>query len=93
MGEAHCIILSAGGAKQQPTISCSGKCGNDGGSRGNSGGGNGFDVGSSNDNCSDDSNDNSNIDGDSSNNNHAESIMLSVGSAERTILPAPSLKS
>ncbi len=62
---AESIILSAGGAKQQSTISCSGKCGNDGSSRGNSGGGNGFDVDSGNNNCSDDRNSNSDGDGDS----------------------------
>ncbi len=76
---AESIIHSAGGAKQQSTISCSGKCGNNGGSRGDSGGGNGFDVGSGNDDCSDIGNGNSNVDGDSSNNDRAESIMLSAG--------------
>jgi hypothetical protein len=59
------IILSAGGAKQQSTKSCSRKCGKDGSSRGNSGGGNGFDLGSGNNNCSDDSNGNGDGDGDS----------------------------
>jgi hypothetical protein len=62
---AESIILSAGSVKQQSTISCSGKCGNDGGGRGNSGGGDGFDVGSGNNDCSDNSNSNSDVDGDS----------------------------
>ncbi len=71
------IILSAGGAKQQSTISCSGKGGNNGGNRGDSGGSNGFDIGSGDEDCSDDSIGDSIVDGDSSNNIHAESIMLS----------------
>ncbi len=83
---AESIILSAGGAKQQSTIGCSRKCGNNDGGRGNSGGGDGFDVGSSNNDCCDDSNGDSDIDGDSSDNNGAESIMLSVSGAESIIL-------
>jgi hypothetical protein len=51
---AESIILSADGAKQQSTKSCSGKCGKDGGGRGDSGDGDRFDVGSGNANCSDD---------------------------------------
>jgi hypothetical protein len=62
-----------GSAKQQSTKSCSGKYGNDGG-------GNEFDVGSGDNDCSDNSN--SDGDGDSGDDDHAESIMLSVGSAE-----------
>jgi hypothetical protein len=69
------------------------KCDNNGGSRGNSGGGDGFDIGSSNNKCSGDSNGDSNVDGDSSSNDHTESIMLSVGGAESIILSAPFLKS
>jgi hypothetical protein len=76
---AESIILSAGGAKQQSTISCSGKCGDNCGIRGNSGGGNGFEVGSSDNDCSDISNGNSDVDSDSSDNDRAESIMLSAG--------------
>jgi hypothetical protein len=50
---AESIILSAGGAKQQPSKSCSGKCGNDGGSTDDSGSGDGFDIISGNNDCSD----------------------------------------
>jgi hypothetical protein len=53
---AESIILSAGSAKQQSTISCSRKCGNNSSGRGNSGSGDGFDDGSSNNGYSDDSN-------------------------------------
>ncbi len=52
-----------------------------------------FDVGRGDDDCSDDSNRGSDIDGDSSNNNCAESVMLSAGSIESIILSSPSLKS
>jgi hypothetical protein len=79
--------------KQQSTITCSRKCGDDGGGRGNSGGGNGFDIGSSDNDCSDNSNGHSNVDIDSSNKNLAENIMLSAGGAESIILLALSLKS
>ena len=79
-GGAESIILSSGGAKQQSTKSCSGKPSNKGGGRGDSGGGNRFDIGSGVDGCSDNSN--SDGDGDSGDDDHAESIMLSVGSAE-----------
>jgi hypothetical protein len=83
---AETIILSAGGAKQQSTKSCSGTCGNNGGGRGNSDGGNRFNVCSGNDNCSVDSNSDGDIDGasgngDSGNNDRAESIMLTAGGA------------
>ncbi len=87
------IILSAGGAKQQSTISCSKKIGNDGGGRGDSSGGNGFNIGSGNNDCSDGSNGDSNVDGDSSNNDRAENIMLSEGGTKSIILSALSLKS
>ncbi len=54
---AESIITSAGGAKQQSTKSCRGKCSNNGSGRGNSGSGNKFDVGSGDD-CSDNSSSN-----------------------------------
>ncbi len=82
--------LSVGSAKLQSTKSCSGKCGDNGGS-------NRFDIGSGNNNCSDDSNGDGDIDsdsgnGDSGNNKRAESIMLSMGGTESIILSPPSLK-
>jgi hypothetical protein len=59
------ITLSAGGAKQQSTKSCSRKCGNNGSGVGNSGGGDRFDIGSGKDDCSDNSNGNGDGNGDS----------------------------
>ncbi len=64
---AESIILSAGGAKQQSTKSCSRKGSEDSGGRGDSGGSNRFDIGSGDDNCSDASNGDGDGDGDSSN--------------------------
>jgi hypothetical protein len=61
---AESIILSVGGAKQQSTKSCSGKCGNDGGGRCNSGGGDGSNC---DNDCSDDSTSDGDGDGDSGN--------------------------
>ncbi len=78
---AESIIRSVGGAKQQSTKKCSGKCGDDGGGRGDSGSGDGFDVGSGDDDCSGDSN--GDVDGDSGDDDHTESIMLSAGAALR----------
>jgi hypothetical protein len=61
------LLISAVGAKQQTTKSCSRKYSKDGGGRGDSGGGEGSDVGSGNDDCSGNSNSNGDIDGDNSN--------------------------
>jgi hypothetical protein len=87
------MMLSAGRARQQSTKSCSRNCGNNGSSRGYIGSGDGFDVGSGNNSCSDNSNSHSNVDGESNDDNHAESIMLTAGGAKSIILSAPSLKS
>jgi hypothetical protein len=89
---AESMTFSAGGAKQLSTKSCSGKRGDNGGGRGNSGGGGRFNIGSGNKDCSDNSNGNGNVDGvsgngDSNNDNRAESILLSVGGA---IIPSKS---
>jgi hypothetical protein len=92
------MILSAGGAKEQSTKSCRGKCGKDDISRGDSGGGNKIDTCSGNNNCNDNSNGNGDGDGDSSNGDsrdkdHAESIMLSAGGADSIILSASNSES